>query len=161
MDTNIKIRLVEISDAQDLQRNIYSQNSLNQVEKNINNSLAEMKKDESIHYVAEVDQEVVGNMKVVFNQHILHRHRAELFDVVVDTKYQGKGIARLLFNECKKTCIEKGILILETSVRGGTPAEEVYRKLGFVQYGKLPRGIAEPWGKKKAFDQVFFYLNLD
>ena len=120
-----------------------------------------MKEGIAVNVVAATDREVVGNMKVVFNQHILHRHRAELFDVVVNPKYQGRGIARLLFDECKKICIGKGISILETSVRGGTHAEDVYRKLGFIQYGKLPRGISESWGNKKVFDQVFFYLNLD
>lgn len=120
-----------------------------------------MKRGVSTQLVAEVSGEVVGTMKVVFNQHVLRRHRGELFGVVVNPKHQRKGVARLLFNECKKICVGKDLSILETTVRGGTPAEDVYRKLGFIQYGKLPRGMLESWGEKKEFDEVFFYLNLN
>ncbi len=161
MDTNIIIRQVKISDAEDLQRNIYSRDSLCQVEKIINKSLEKAKRGTAVHLVAEINSEVVGNMKVEFCQNVLEEHRGELFDVVVDQNHQKKGIARLLFDECKKLCFEKGLLILETSARGGTSAETVYKRLGFIKYGKLPRGLREPWDEKKIFDQVFFYLNLD
>ena len=51
-----------------------------------------------------------------------------------------------------------GIEILEVGCRGGTPAEEVYRRLGFIECGRLPGGIVEPWGERRAYDEVSFYM---
>ncbi|MBU0998603.1 GNAT family N-acetyltransferase [Patescibacteria group bacterium] len=161
INTNITIRPVKISDVESLQKNIYSRDSLDQTREIINKSLEKTRLGTAFHLVAEVDGIVVGNIKVEFKQHVLERHRGELFDVVVNPRYQKKGIARLLFNKCKKLCLENGILILETSVRGRTPGETVYRRLGFIQYGRLPRGFKEPWDDEKIFDQIFFYMDLD
>jgi hypothetical protein len=51
-----------------------------------------------------------------------------------------------------------GVEILEIGVRGGTPAEEVYRRLGFAEYARLPGGIKEPWDGGGVFDEVLLYL---
>lgn len=45
--------------------------------------------------------------------------------------------------------------------RGGTPVETVYRKLGFIEYGRLPNGLIESWGEHDVYDEVFFYMRLD
>jgi len=160
MDMNITIRTVKISDVEDLQKNIYSRNSLDQVKETISKSLEKLKLGTAFHLVAEVDGVVVGNMIVELNQHALEKHRGELFAVVVNPRYQKRGIARFLLNECKKLCLENGILILGASVREGTPVETVYRKLGFIQYGKLSQGLKETWDDKRIFDQIFFYMDL-
>jgi len=161
MNTDIVIRLVKTSDVEDLQKNIYSRNSLDQVKEIIGKSLEKLKLGTAFHLVAEVDGVVVGNMIVELNQHSLEKHQGELFAVVVNPRYQKRGIARFLLNECKKLCLENGILILGASVREGTPVETVYRKLGFIQYGKLPQGLKETWDDERIFDQIFFYVNLD
>jgi hypothetical protein len=54
-----------------------------------------------------------------------------------------------------------GVEILEIRVRGGTPAEEVYRRLGFIEYACLPGGIKEPWGDGNVFDEVLLYLPVE
>jgi len=51
--------------------------------------------------------------------------------------------------------------ILEIGVRGGTPAEEVYRRLGFTEYARLPQGIKEPWGDGNVFDEILFYQPVE
>jgi hypothetical protein len=53
-----------------------------------------------------------------------------------------------------------GLEILEVGCRGGTPAEAVYPRLGFVECGRLPRGIVEPWGACQAYDEVSFYMPI-
>ena len=161
IDTNMTIRLIRISDAEDLQKNIFPHNSLDQTQETINESLEETKLKTAFHLVAEVGGTVVGNMKVKFKQNVLEQHRGKLFNVVVNPHHQKRGIAKLLLKECKKRCLENDILILETSVRSGTPAEAVYRKLGFIQHGSLPRGLKEPWGDKNTFDEILFYRDLD
>ena len=56
-----------------------------------------------------------------------------------------------------------GKSMMLTSARGGTTAETVYRKLGFIEYGRLPNGLMEwppSYGKESASDEVMFYLPL-
>jgi hypothetical protein len=36
----------------------------------------------------------------------------------------------------------------------------VYRRLGFVEWGRLPRGIVEPREEPKVYDQVHFYMPI-
>ncbi len=51
-----------------------------------------------------------------------------------------------------------GVELLATSCRAGTTAETVYRRLGFAEYGRLPGGIKEAWGR--VFDEVLLYKVL-
>jgi acetyltransferase len=80
--------------------------------------------------------------------------------LVVKYELWGKGIARRLVVECKKQVLEMGIEILETGCRGGEPAEAIYPRLGFIEYGRLPGGLMEPWEDRKVFDEVYFYMPL-
>ena len=93
--------------------------------------------------------------------HFVHlAHLCTLFDVVVNPGFQRMGIARRLLDECKTRAAAKGVSLMIVSTRGGTTAETVFRKLGFIEYGRLPNGIIEPWGEKRAYDEVLFYLPL-
>ena len=37
-------------------------------------------------------------------------------------------------------------------------AEEVYRRLGFREWGRLPGGLQRNWGRQRSFDEVHYYL---
>lgn len=70
-------------------------------------------------------------------------HQA-LFSIVVDEKYRGKGIGRRLLEELEKMAKEKfGIEILHLEVYDGNPAQYLYEKMGFKQYGKQEKFIKE------------------
>ena len=73
-------------------------------------------------------------------------------------RYWRRGIARGLFTELGARATAIGVELLATSCRGGTPAETVYRHLGFAEYGRLPRGLKEASGK--VFDEVLLYKPL-
>jgi hypothetical protein len=38
--------------------------------------------------------------------------------------------------------------------------EEVYRRLSFIEWGRLARGLVEPWGERRVYDSVHFYMPL-
>jgi len=102
---------------------------------------------------------VVGVVSLVRQAHPLQRHRAEVAGLVVHPDYQGRGIARQLVQACRQHAVGLAITILEISCRGGEPAEKVYPRLGFTRLGCLPGGLVEPWGDRKVYDQVYFYLS--
>jgi len=72
--------------------------------------------------------------------------------------YQGRGIARALLQQTLEEAVTWGIELLTVGVRGGTPAEEVYHRLGFREYARLPGGFKEMCdGEVLTFDDVSLY----
>jgi len=159
--SDIIIRLVQPSDAAMLHDNCFVMNTLEEVEERIKSNLESYAAGEMIHLVAEVDGVVVGNALLLRNKFGLFRHRAELCDMVVASEYQGRGIARRLIETLRVHAAQMGIRIFETSVRGGTAAEEVYRKVGFQEYGRLPGGLMEPWGEQLVYDLVLSWMPVE
>jgi len=160
MQDAVIIRLLQEEDAEDLREIIFSRNTLNEVKDRIAAYLQAYTAAKAVPLVAEVDGHVIGIMCVTFDEHPLAAHICTLGDVVVHPGFQRRGIARRLFEECKLLAAEKGKSLMKVSTRGGTTAEIVYRKLGFIEYGRLPNGIIEPWGNHCAYDEVLFYLPL-
>jgi ribosomal protein S18 acetylase RimI-like enzyme len=160
-DTNITVRLVEHKDVADLQENCFSMNTLEEVKERVENTIQMFEEEKGIQLVAEVGGMAVGTVTLSRNAHPLYAHRAEVSDVVVCGDYQRRGIARRLIAECHARAASMGVETLEVGVRGGTPAEEVYRRLGFIEYARLPEGIKEPWDGGGVFDEVRFYQPVE
>jgi GNAT superfamily N-acetyltransferase len=160
MTDNIIVRPVQPGDAEQLRENVFSANTLQEVEERIAGSIEAAEKKTQVLLVAEVDGVVVGTGTFVRNTHSLYAHRAEVGSLVVHPHYQRRGIARRIVEQIKDRAASMGLEVLEVSCRGGTPAEEVYRHLGFVEWGRLPRGIVEPWGEREVYDEVQFYMPI-
>ncbi len=154
----IIIRPVEPTDAAQLREHCFSANTLAEVEERIAHNLRAHREGTEAHLVAEVDGVVVGTGGLVRKTHPLHAHRGELVSLVVQPHYQRRGIARRIVAELCRYVKEFGLQILEVGCRGGTPAEVVYGRLGFVECGRLPGGIIEPWGERRVYDEVSFYV---
>ncbi len=159
--STVTIRPVRLDDAIHVRENCFSMNTLEQVQSQIAANLQAFAEGKIVQLVAEVDGIVVGIVSLERKFHPLTAHRAELTGLVVNPKYQGQGIARRLVEECCNRAVSMGLEILEIRCRAGEPAEQVYRRLGFIEYGRLPRGIIESWGERKVFDEVYFYQPLE
>lgn len=159
MQIGVTIRLVKIEDAADLHQNCFpAVPTVEAVREGIEEDLGAFADGLRVPLVAEVDGSVVGTATLLRESHRLKRHRAEVGGVVVAGRYQGRGIGRRLIDELRSRAAAMGVEILEISWRGGTRAEELYRRLGFVEYGRLPSGLKEPSGQ--AFDHVLFYMPI-
>ena len=158
---DVIVRPVRLSDVPDLQKNCFSMNTLEQVQSRIEVNIQEAEEQKGLQLVAEVDGVVVGTGGMKRHSHPLESHRAELVDLVVHGDYRQRGIARRLVEGCCTHAASLGAEILETSCRGGTPAEKVYPRLGFMEWGRLPRGLIEPWGERAAYDLVCFYRSVE
>jgi GNAT superfamily N-acetyltransferase len=158
---NVLIRPVRLADAQQVRDNCFSMNILEEVEAGIRQSLQGAAAGEVFQLVAELSGVVIGIVSLIRQSHPLQSHRAEVAGLVVHPDFQGQGIARKLVEACQEKARQAGISILEISCRAGEPAEHIYPRLGFIAYGRLPRGLIEPWGEQKVFDQVYFYMALN
>ncbi|MDD4493709.1 MAG: GNAT family N-acetyltransferase [Eubacteriales bacterium] len=153
------IRDLQANDVHDLQKNIFVRDSLEDVNERVLSNIEKVKRGEVICLVAVLDGEVVGNAMLTLKNHPLYSHRCVWDDVVVCHRFWRKGIARSLLEACEDRAHERQIKIIEVGVRGGEPAEDVYRKLGFVEYSRLPQGIIEPWSGN-VFDEVWLYKSI-
>lgn len=67
-----------------------------------------------------------------------------LFAIIVDEKYRGKGVGTHLLTELLRRGKELFALeFVHLEVYEGNPAIHLYRKLGFVEYGKQNRFVKE------------------
>jgi AraC-like DNA-binding protein/predicted N-acetyltransferase YhbS len=158
MQERVIIRIMHEADADDLWENVFSANTPNEVKKRIAKCQKAYAEGMAIPLVAEVDGHVIATTYVKFEKNSLHEHIGTLFDVVVHPTFQRMGIARRLLEESKKLAAEKGKTMLCVSCIGGNDSETVYRKLGFIEYGRLPSGLVFPWGNYDTYDEVMFYM---
>ena len=160
-ESSVNIRRVELGDASDLQRKCYPMNTLEQIDEMVRHSLTQTAAGVGAHFVAEMDGAVVGTGCLEVQQHDLRRHRATVMGLVVSEAYTRRGTARRLIQVCREEAARLGCTILEISCRAGEPPEFIYPRLGFMEYGRLPRGLKESWGDGREFDEVLFYMLVD
>jgi GNAT superfamily N-acetyltransferase len=156
--SDVVVRLAEPGDAPHLQAYCFSMNTVAEVEAEIVANQTAFQAGRCVQLVAMVDSTPVANILLRRDDHPLRAHRATLYALVVSEHYQHRGIARRLLHEACAYARTMHITILETSCRGGELAEVIYPRLGFREYGRLPAGLIEPWGARRCFDEVYFYL---
>ena len=105
--------------------------------------LADTKQSEhNIEILAYVDGKLVGSAGVnMVQDRDKTRHRAE-FGISIIKAYWGLGIGKYLTESCIECAKEAGYLQLELdAVSDNESALNLYRKYGFKEYGRNPRGF--------------------
>ena len=105
-------------------------------------SLAEAERsDNEVELVAVVDGRIVGSAGVAAvggRRKVVHRAR---FGISVLTEHWGMGIGRVLMESCIDSARRAGYTQLELEVVAGNErALSLYRRAGFEEYGRNPRG---------------------
>ena len=95
-----------------------------------------------VEIIALVDGRVAGTAGVdAIGAKYKLRHRAE-FGISVLKEYWGLGIGRALMDACIECARQAGYAQLElTVVAENARAVEMYRRAGFVEFGRNPRGF--------------------
>ncbi len=109
-----------------------------------------------IEIIAFVDDKVVGTagIEAVGTKYKV-KHRAE-FGISVSREYWGLGIGRALMEACIKCAKEAGYVQLElNAVAENTRAISLYKKEGFVEYGRNPKGFNS---RTSGFQEVVYML---
>ncbi|KAH8911490.1 acetyltransferase [Coniochaeta sp. PMI_546] len=78
--------------------------------------------------------------------------------VLVSNKYRGHGGARALLNTIEAEALKQGRTLLTLDVESETAAEGAFKKLGYVEVGKIPKYSLNPAGQVRP--QTFFYKDL-
>lgn len=93
----------------------------------------------SVVIIAEADGKAVGMANARKRGGRL-RHTAGL-GVFVRRTYRNQGIGSEMIMELESQAKNMGVEILYLEVYSISPSVELYRRLGYVEYGKLPGGI--------------------
>jgi len=156
--TDVVIRPVAPGDEKDLQRNCFPRSTLEEVHRLVETSLRGAAEGRYVHLVAEDDGAIVGTIELGA-QSGRAKHRGELFRFVVAESHRGKGIARRLLEAAIAEAKRMSIEMIDAAARAGTSAEDAYRKLGFVEFGRLPGGLV--MDPEEVYDLVYFYLPVE
>lgn len=136
----------------------YPEESTRDDEKQSNYLKETTESDREIELLAIVDGEVVGmaGFNAIGSKYKV-RHRAE-FGITVSKNYWGQGIGKAIMNACIKCAKEAGYIQLELDVvADNTRAIELYKKLGFIEFGRNPKGFQS---KYSGFQELV-YMRLE
>lgn len=136
----------------------YPEESTRDDEKQSNYLKETTESDREIELLAIVDGKVVGmaGFNAIGSKYKV-RHRAE-FGITVSKNYWGQGIGKAIMNACIKCAKEAGYIQLELDVvADNTRAIELYKKLGFIEFGRNPKGFQS---KYSGFQELV-YMRLE
>jgi ribosomal protein S18 acetylase RimI-like enzyme len=124
----------------------------------LNGQLQRMEKNQAVQLVAFCEGTVVGvadvNMKDLVEKHV------GAFGISIAKTYRGEGIGSLLMETVLKEAVANiphlRIIMLEV-FSDNTLAIAWYKKVGFVEYGRLPEGILH---NNAYVDTVYMYRKV-
>lgn len=98
-------------------------------------------------FVAEADGRIAGTVQVGLQQMPNQPHRGDLKKLLVHRDFRGRGVARALMAAAEAEAVLRGksLLVLDTAT--GSPAEELYRRLGWTVSGVIPDYALFPDGR--------------
>lgn len=136
----------------------YPEESTRDDEKQSNYLKETTESDREIELLAIVDGKVVGmaGFNAIGSKYKV-RHRAE-FGITVSKNYWGQGIGKAIMNACIECAKEAGYIQLELDVvADNTRAIELYKKFGFIEFGRNPKGFQS---KYSGFQELV-YMRLE
>jgi len=119
--------------------------------------LAAIEKGDIINVLAEVDGKIVGNSEVK----LLKGVRSHMGEIGIRVRYGyrdlgiGTKMMKTLIEESRKAGLK--VLILRT-FENNNRAKHVYEKVGFVETGRIPRGV---YRKDEYIDEIIMSLDLE
>jgi ribosomal protein S18 acetylase RimI-like enzyme len=108
--------------------------------------------------VAEQQGRLVGTAQLHAAREPNAKHRAEVCKLMVHPAAQRRGIARALMDELERAARAAGRALLVLDTRSGDVSSDLYRSMGYVEVGRIPRYARSSSGQLDS--TVFFYKEL-
>lgn len=90
--------------------------------------------------VAKEKGEVIGFCMAVETPKISEgRNRMEIYELMIEEKYQGKGIGSAFLKEVERIVKDKGLLYIKVATGTKMKSNEFYKKNGYVHFENLYR----------------------
>lgn len=114
---------------------------------------------EQLLLVARHDGRPAGTVMLGLDTPPNQSHRADVKKLLVHRRARRLGLARALMQAVEQAAREHGRSLLTLDTEHGSPAEGMYKQLGYTPFGIVPRYAITADGKSVA-DCAFFYKAL-
>lgn len=114
---------------------------------------------DSLLLVASHDGRPAGTVMLGLDTPPNQPHRADVKKLLVHRRARRLGLARALMQAVEQAAREHGRSLLTLDTEHGSPAEDMYKRLGYTPFGIVPRYAITADGKSVA-DCAFFYKAL-
>jgi ribosomal protein S18 acetylase RimI-like enzyme len=114
---------------------------------------------DTVLLVAEREGRIVGTAQLHLASQANARHRAEVAKVLVDPGARRQGIGRALMQRIEEMARQAGRTLLILDTRAGDVSNGLYRSLGYVEVGEIPRYARSADGQLAA--TVIYYKELE
>ncbi|KAJ6786736.1 hypothetical protein PWT90_01992 [Aphanocladium album] len=84
--------------------------------------------------------------------------RCSVEKLLIHKSFRGRGGSRLLLNALEEEALKRRRTMLLLDTETGSPAEAVYKRLGYTEMGVIPNYGISPTGELK--DGTFFYKDI-
>ena len=101
---------------------------------------------------------LIGAVQLAVTKKPNGSHRGEVEKLMVHTSARGKGTGKLLMKALEDKALNIGQSLLVLDTRLGDAASDLYRKVGYVEVGRIPEFARGSNGQLEA--TVFFYKLL-
>jgi acetyltransferase len=108
--------------------------------------------------VARFQEQIVGAVQLELATKANARHRAEVQKLFVLQRFRQRGIGKSLMLALEEVAREQKRTLLVLDTRQGDTAEQLYRKLGYIEAGTIPAFALSSAGTLDA--TVFFYKRV-
>jgi ribosomal protein S18 acetylase RimI-like enzyme len=109
-------------------------------------------------YVAELDGRIAGTVQLQLSPKPNASHRAELCKLLVHPSARRRGLGRALMEHAEREARALGRTLLVLDTRAGDPSNDLYRSMGWIEYGRVPRYARS--GDGTLDECVFYYKEL-
>ncbi|GCE07269.1 GNAT family N-acetyltransferase [Dictyobacter aurantiacus] len=106
----------------------------------------------------DTDGQVLGSVQLALAMKPNGRHRAEVQKLFVDPSQRRHGIGRGLMKTVEEAARAHGRTLLVLDTREGDAAEQLYRRMGYIEAGRIPGYAISSSGTLDG--TIYFYKNL-
>jgi GNAT superfamily N-acetyltransferase len=117
-----------------------------------------VREDRAVLALLTVDGEPAGFAVLARAASPLRRHWATVLRVQVHPDRQGAGLGRVLMGGVHAIARDEGLEFLHLGARDGTGADGFYRRLGYVEVGRMPGAIRVAPGDDR--DEILLVCRL-
>ncbi|GLV60661.1 N-acetyltransferase [Dictyobacter sp. S3.2.2.5] len=106
----------------------------------------------------DADGQLLGSVQLALAMKPNGRHRAEVQKLFVFPSQRRRGIGHTLMQAVEEAARAHGRTLLVLDTREGDAAEQLYRRMGYIEAGRIPGYAISAFGTLDG--TIYFYKNL-
>lgn len=102
---------------------------------------------ERVLICATVGGQLAGTVQLYLSPEPNAPHRGEVYKLLVHREFRNRGIGEALMIAVEQEARRHGRSLLLLDTAQGGAGERLYRRMGWLEIGVVPKHFVDPWGK--------------